>query len=155
MTTATVVRRRTSTTGQHPAAAAVTPAPPIENARQALSAARLMRSEYLIALVEGLVTVEDVIEAAMADSGKPLRRISLRQLLLSQPGWGERRTNRLLSVLADRLGAAERPKDMTVAWLIDPRSGGRRYLAWLDVQQAKNSVPWAGFPFAPRKGDDR
>lgn len=158
MTTATVARRRPTLAAASPGNTQSAPAPvapPIESARAALSQARLMRAEYLIALAEGLITVQDVIDAALNDDGRPLRRISLRQLLLSQPGWGERRTTRLLSVLAGRMGSTDRPKDMTIAWLLDPRCGGRRYLAWLDVQQAKNSAPWPGFPFAPRKGDDR
>lgn len=152
-TTAVVARRPgTATRAQRNSAELGTP-PSIEVAREALSAARRTRAEYLIALTEGLIDISDLLAFAVTEDGAPLRRISLRQLLLSQPGWGERRTARVLSALSDRLGTAERPKDMTIAWLIDPRSGGRRYLAWLDVRQAKSSAPWPGFPFATRKGD--
>lgn len=126
------------------------PQPPqssIETARTALVDARRLRAEYLVAVATGLVTVHDVVRASATETGKPLRRISLRQLHLSSEGWGERRTARLMSALAERIGGSETPHDKTIAWLIDPRSGGRRYLAWIDVQRSKNSAPWAGFPF--------
>lgn len=127
------------------------PAPSIDKARAALNTARRQRAEYLVAITDGLVTVLDVIEAAAADSGRALRRISLRQLLLSQPGWGERRTNRILSALAARMGANDDPKDMTIAWLIDPRSGGRRFLAWLDVLGVISGEPRKAFPYTGPK----
>lgn len=149
------VRRRVPPPGTalppRPAATIITP--PIENARDALSAARRLRSEHLVALAEGTVTISDVVDTAITEDGAPLRRISLRQLHLSQAGWGERRTARLLSAIADRLGSTDHPRDMTVAWLIDPRSGGRRYLIWLDAQQAKDNKPWTGFPLAAHTGD--
>lgn len=122
--------------------------PSVVSARAALSDARRQRAEYLIALSEGLLEPRDVVDAAALDAGRPLRKITLRQLHLSQEGWGERRTQRLLSAVAARIGLSEEHvKGKTVAWLIDPRSGGRRYLAWLDAQQEKDGAPWAGFPF--------
>lgn len=142
----------TSTPGTKVSTAKTVP-PSIDKARQALARARLLRGEYLVALASDLITAHDVVQAAMTDEGKPLRRISLRQLHLSSPGWGERRTKRLLSALSERLGASEKTQDMTIAWLIDPRSGGRRYLAWLDAQQPKAHAPWPGFPYMALKGD--
>lgn len=125
-------------------------APSADTARAALSEARRMRSEYLVAVTTGLLTVRDVVDAAALDSGRPLRRILLRQLHLSQEGWGDARTSRLLSGLGARIDLRDgEVGDWTIAWLLDPRAGGRRYLAWLDVQQEKTVEPWTGFPFAP------
>lgn len=127
--------------------------PSTATARAALSEARRQRAEHLVALANGILTPHDVVDAATADSGRALRRISLRQLHLSCEGWGERRTSRLLSDLAARIGLPARDVEReTIAWLLDPRAGGRRYLAWLDVQQAKTKGPWAGFPFSPGEG---
>lgn len=143
-----VARRVSKTTAPKPRT--VVSAPSLDKAHSALSAARLMRAEYLVALTEGVITMQDIIEASLNEIGKPLRRISLRQLLLSQPGWGQRRASRFLRAVAERLEVACDPREMTIAWLTDPRAGGRRYLAWLDVTQPKNGSPWAGFPFTPR-----
>lgn len=144
----TLARRRPPT----PVLRSEPEAPSLERARTALSQARLVRAEYLVALAEGLIDVSDVLEFAATEAGKPLRRISLRQLLLSQPGWGDRRTKHALSLLTDRLGAPINMKEMTIAWLLDPRAGGRRYMAWLDVRQPKDEAPWPGFPFTAGEG---
>lgn len=117
-------------------------------ARAHLDEARLQRSRHLIAITEGDLTALDVVGAACAEEGKPLRRISLRQLLLAQPRVGEQRARRHLSVVAAILGTNEDLGTKSIAWLIDPRSGGRRLLAWLDAQQPRHEL-WPGFPFAP------
>lgn len=125
--------------------------PPITDAREALATARRRRAEQLVALAEGRVTPLEVVHAAATEAGRPLRRISLKQLHLTQHGWGERRTSRLLVGLAARLGLhPDQVADKQISWLIDPRAGGRRYLAWLDVQHPKASGPWTGFPYAPQ-----
>ena len=128
------------------------PTPSIENAREHLATARRVRAEYLVSVSEGLITPLDVIEQAATREGRALRKVSLRQLMLSVPGWGPSRVNRLLSVLGARISSTEHVGDKTIAWLIDPRSGGRRFLSYLDVNQTKVS-PWPGFPFTnPQDG---
>ncbi|KQP63014.1 hypothetical protein [Nocardioides sp. Leaf285] len=118
-------------------------------ARASLQAARLQRSEYLISLAEGLLTPLDLITAACEPSGRPLRRITLRQLVLAQPRVGKTRADAYLAALAERLSISENLASRNVAWLIDPRSGGRRIQAWLDVAHPRE-IPWPGFPLAPR-----
>jgi hypothetical protein len=110
-----------------------------------------VRAEYLVALAEGLLTINDVIDAASTAEGIPLRRISLRQLLTTQPGWGERRAAKVLSVVCSNMDVSDVKGDLTIGWLIDPRAGYRRWLSWLDAHQAKIEGPWAGFP--RNKGD--
>lgn len=123
--------------------------PDMHDARVVLAAARRQRAEYLVSLAEGLLTPLDLVEAATSDSGRALRKIGLRQMHLNCQGWGRRRTDRLLAGLASRLDLDPAGvQEKQVAWLIDPRSGGRRFLAWLDVQHEKTEGPWSGFPMS-------
>lgn len=141
-------------TGQGPTGPSIPGRQSITTARAALSQARRYRAEHLVAVAEGLLSPLDVITQAGTENGRPLRRITLRQLLLSQPGWGQRRTDRFLSALAARLGVTSPVEEPTIAWLIDPRAGGRRMLVWLDVTQKKNTV-WRGAPLAAHREDSK
>lgn len=122
---------------------------PLALARQALVSADAQRAEHLLAVAEGTLNVEDVIEAACSESGRPLRRIGLRQLYLSQPGWGTARVNALLGALAKRTAHEGHLRELDIAWLIDPRQYGRRYLTLIDLRSSRRSAPWSGFPFTP------
>lgn len=106
------------------------------------------RSEWLVSLgVEGLVSIPDLIRQATTEEGRPLRRITLRQLLLTQEGWGRARVDRVLSHTLSLLGH-EPTRRLTVAWLIDARAGRRRVHALADAL-TERAVPWIGFPYAP------
>lgn len=106
------------------------------------------RSEWLISLgVEGLTTIPDLLRQATTEEGRPLRRITLRQLLLTQEGWGRARADRVLAHTTSLLGY-EPTSRLTVAWLIDARAGRRRVQALADAL-TERVVPWIGFPFAP------
>lgn len=116
-------------------------------ASAALSQARRARAEHLLAYAQGLISASDLISAACTREGRSLRRITLKQFLLARPGVGATRTKEHLSRFAERLGIdADGLGAKPLAWLIDPRSGGRRILAWLDVSHERRS-PVAGFPF--------
>lgn len=127
------------------------PTPSLHEARVALATARRYRAEWLISVAEGLLTPLDVITRAATEEGKPLRKISLRQLLLAQPGHGDKRASDALEALAARceLPAGTDLNDLTIAWLLDPRAAGKRVLSWLDVHHPKTQ-PWPGFPYAPK-----
>lgn len=120
-----------------------------EVARAARKSAAMMRSEYLASVNSGLLSVFDVVEAVESAEAKPLLKVSLRQLLLAQEGWGVKRTDDALSMVATFTGAA--PEKMTIGWLTDPRARGGRLIAFTDAlsrRRAPVSAPWPGFPFA-------
>ena len=124
-------------------------------ARASLSEARLQRSEYLISITEGYINPIDLIESAATVNGRPLRRITLRQLLLAQPRVGETRCRAYLSAVAETLETPEDLGEKTVAWLLDPRCGGRRFLAWVAAAQDPKPPVAPGWPLAmlPGQGD--
>lgn len=107
-----------------------------------------MRSEWLASIHVGVISVPDLIQAATEESGAPLRRISLRQLLLTQPGWSEAKVRAALDRITHLLDLKESTRRLTVAWLVDARTGGKRLRAWADVMQER-VLPWTGFPYAP------
>jgi hypothetical protein len=102
--------------------------------------------EWLDSLSTGLNSISDLITAATSEDDRALRRLSLRQVLLHQKGWGRARTERVLSDLLSSLGL-EPTRRLTVAWLIDARAGGRRVRALADAYPGVQ--PWIGFPYAP------
>ncbi|WP_159604633.1 hypothetical protein [Agromyces humi] len=125
------------------------PSTPLAVANDARARANELRAEALINLAEGVFTQQDLFEFAATASGKPLLRIPLRQVLLSTPGVGEARAGKVLERLRDLLNVRTQPRDMTIAWLLDSRAGGRRFLAWLDTVSPIRTEPWPGFPWAP------
>lgn len=130
------------------------PAPSLAGARAALTSARRYRAERLLAVAGGELSALAVIAQAATAQGAPLRRISLRQLLLAVPHCGQQSTTRVLHDMAGVLTVdAAGLGGCTVGWLVDPRSGGRRMLAWLDAhQRPRPEPPWPGFPYAPVRG---
>lgn len=112
--------------------------------------AERMRSEWILSLSAGYITAADLIRAACTDEHKPLLRLSLRRVLINQPGWGDVRTKRALNQLRAVLGlTASDSRRLTVSWLLDSRAGGRRVEAWADCLDDKSNPPWPGFPHAP------
>lgn len=116
-------------------------------ANTAKRAAEYTRSDWLVSLSTGFTSIPDLIRRATTEEGRPLRRITLRQLLETQDGWGRARATRVLSRTTSLLGH-EPTSRLTVAWLIDARAGGRRVHALADAL-AERDVPWIGFPYAP------
>lgn len=126
-----------------------------EQARDARQHASLVRAEALLQVAGAKRTIWQVLEVAATQAGKPLLRLSLRQLLLAEPGIGVRTQEGRLKTLLDLLQVPmeqvsqhQAAAPLTVQWLIDPRVGGRRMLAFIDVMGARADRPtWRGFPF--------
>lgn len=115
-------------------------------ANSAKPAAARTRADFLLSLQTGLISISELIDAATSEDDRALRRLTLRQVLLHQEGWGRARTERVLSELTSSLGLAP-TRRLTVAWLIDARAGGRRVRALADA--LSGAQPWIGFPYAP------
>jgi hypothetical protein len=125
--------------------------PPLSTANSARHAAARHRGAALVAVAGGESTVRDVILAACTEDGKPLTRVTLRQLLMAQPGWGPDRAAKALEHTLTTLGNPEvNQRKLTIAWLLDKRAGGRRFMAFCDALYPRASAPWPGFPFAAR-----
>lgn len=119
-------------------------------ARSALMEARRTRAHGLVEVKLGRWTPERLLDEAATRPNHPLRRVKLSALLGAQAGWGTARVQRTLDRVRQVCGEPERPfTDMNVSWLLDRRSGGRRYLAWLDAATPK-TMPWSGWPFTPQ-----
>lgn len=124
--------------------------PPVNDVRALNSARReasLYRAEWLMSLTAGIVTIPDLMSEAANPEARALLKLSLRQVLLSQPGWGRRKAERILTHIESVTGARMERRKITVGWLLDPRAGGRRYAAWLDAFEPK-TTPHPGFPYA-------
>lgn len=121
---------------------------PVEQAREALDDARHLRARNLLRVTNGEQRALDVILSAREAGGVALRQIKLRQLLLAQPGVGRQRADAFLSAVASTLETSADLGSKNISWLIDPRSGGRRFLCWLDAS-TRQTAPWPGFPCAP------
>lgn len=116
-------------------------------ANAAKSEAARTRQVHIESQQLGVSSISDLLKAATTEGGRPLRRLTLRQLLMNQDGWGRARTAHALSLLTSLLGP-EPTSRLTVAWLIDARAGGRRVRALADVL-TERTQPEIGFPYAP------
>jgi len=105
------------------------------------------RQVHIESLQVGVLSISDLLEAAAQEGNHALRRLTLRQLLMNQEGWGRARTARALTHLTSLLGS-EPTSRLTVAWLLDARAGGRRLRALADVL-SERTQPEIGFPYAP------
>lgn len=121
----------------------------LESLRAGRSVNISLRSEWLYLLSIGAVQVDDLLRAVEEPKNKALRALTLRQVWMSAPGVNRGRAEGILNHILGVTGEIVERRKMTVGWLLDPNSGGRRYQAWLDAQQSKKSPPWIGFPFTP------
>lgn len=130
-------------------------APP-PDALAARRRAALIRAHALVSVGAGKISVWDVLRQATTPAGRPLLRLSLRQLLLAQPGVGVKTVRSYLRTMERLVGCptvTESQGNLTVQWLLDPRVHGRRMLALLDVTGSRTGTPpWRGFPLAPPPG---
>lgn len=108
-----------------------------------------LRAEWLHLLSNEIVKVDDLLRAVEEPRYKALRAITLRQLWLNTPKVNRGRAEGILNHILGVTGETVERRKMTIGWLLDPNSGGRRYQAWLDAQQSKKAPPWIGFPFTP------
>ncbi|MGP5523481.1 hypothetical protein ACTXM3_09305 [Glutamicibacter arilaitensis] len=111
--------------------------------------ARRFQAEWLHLVFEGEVQPMEVIQEACAEDGGALRKVKLFSLLTSQPRWGEKKALQVLELMIAVLKVKVEPKEVTIGWLVDSRSGGRRVNAFVDALQPKEPI-WPGFPFAPK-----
>ncbi|MBC9927337.1 hypothetical protein [Leucobacter sp. cx-169] len=114
-----------------------------------LTAARAVanrtRGDWLISLSEGLASVADLIAYAAGPDGAPLRAITIRRLMATQHGWGERRRKQLVRELALVCPTSMSASRLSVGWLIDSRACGRRLVAFSNLIKP-HGPPWPGFP---------
>lgn len=122
----------------------------IAGMRSASARAGVMRGDWLMNVNSGLATPAELIEHAVTEAGRPLRRIGLRQVIAAQPRVSLIAADAdLRRVLVELGGGSFDVRSMTVGWLVDPRSRGRRFAAWMRVTSAPaDCPPWSAFPWA-------
>ena len=123
---------------------------------QARAAAQRARAEWLFALEVRVLGVDELVAAAGADPGSPLRRIKLFQLLASLPGSTPSRACGVLAAFRRIAGVprAMPDRELTVGWLVDGRSNPRRMTALVDALNGPDRRPPSErFPWSPI--DDR
>ena len=122
----------------------------IERVVTAKRLAEAERTSWLLSEENGNVYPADIIYAACEPGGQPLLRLTVFKLLTHQPGWGEARALRTIHRMCRLLGTpTDRPKRLSIAWLVDSRTGGHRLQAFADAM-TDPGLPWPGFPYAPR-----
>lgn len=127
------------------------PDTPLSHANTAREAAIRVRAAATLSVARGEMTVWDVLQDA--ETSRPHGKITLKQLLLAQEGWGPSRALAALTRTARTVGWDRDTKAVSrlnIDWLLDPRAGGRRILAFADaLMPAKDEPPWPGFPYTP------
>lgn len=130
------------------------PALPPDHVRDsARHAADMTRGNWLLLVSEGMATPTQVIAEAAKPHGAALLKLRLRQLVQAQPDWGEGRSSALVSKVAKIAGSKKPASEATIGWLLDRRTGGRRFAAWLDSIDEKSGTPCTGFPFRLEVGE--
>ncbi|WP_375000186.1 hypothetical protein [Aeromicrobium sp. CTD01-1L150] len=128
------------------------PQVPLERANAARQSAQRYRAEWLVAIASEVIDVHDLIVHASAEEGAPLRKLRLRQVLMAKPAWGPVVADQMLARLGEIVETGRAP--LTVGWLIDSRTAGRRLLAWLDVNHPRGA-PTPNFPYMPLREEVR
>lgn len=109
------------------------------------------RGRALLRVANGDASVDDILREATTADQHPYLRLRLRQLMLTVPHASPKTVNRVLTITSELFD--DYPvRSMTVAWLLDRRSHGRRYQVWADAQRDREA-PWPGFPFGGGDGD--
>lgn len=128
--------------------------PTLDVANAARSRANRDRAKALLAVAGGTVEVSEIVSRAVDEPY--LRRIGLRQLLMSQDGWGEARAEALIRRVAAVCRVDIRTRsdmlNIRIAWLLDERTGGKRLAALSDAlcdSRQRCLPPWGGFPHHP------
>jgi hypothetical protein len=106
-------------------------------------------------ITTGEKTFYDLIEAACAadGSGRPLHRLKIHPVLAAQPNCTAQKARAILRKIVALLDMPTGTdiETLTIAWLIDSRSQGRRIAAYLDVTiplQVPDGFPWSPVPAA-------
>lgn len=125
-------------------------APTMDRVNAARAAADAIRGETLAALEAGRTTTAEIIQSACLPDGAPLRRITLVRLFTGS-GLHSRRFVREALRRAHTFLGEKTPGNvdrLTVMWLVDGRTDGRRIRAVSDALDRKDTAPWPGFPYA-------
>lgn len=125
----------------------IPPAVPLAVANISRSQANILRAEWLLGIASDYLTVLDLLTQATSAAGRPLRRISLFQLLTAQAGCGPATVTATLERLRANLRCTTENPAMTVGWLLDNRTGGRRLRALTAALLASEQQPWLNWPF--------
>jgi len=110
--------------------------------------AQQLRANWLHGVAAGDITPVQLLKFAALDEGRWLRPISLTQLLMARPGKGRGSAESLLNQLRTEL-RYDGDARLTIGWLLDARTRGSRYAAWLRVTEVGRRLPWPNWPFAP------
>jgi hypothetical protein len=131
------------------------PAIDSDTTAQYRSQANETRRDFVAAVSIGVLTVDDVIDSAIRDH-PALLRLNLHRLLMAQRKVGPtascRILTRMLSALEARPGTRDGWSSLSVGWLCDQRTGGRRYIAFKDAvarEVPRHSLIPVGFPYTP------
>ena len=129
----------------------IPPLPTTGELAAARTHAKEVRAEWVLQIHREEATVQDAVAFATTRDGRPLLALGLTRLLAAQKGWPRSQADRAITHIHDTLNIPlptlrERSR-LTVKWLIDGRTGGRRLLALADFQ-TNTSKPYTGFPFA-------
>jgi hypothetical protein len=121
--------------------------PSIEVLHEARRNANRTRTNALLLVADGLLNPIQVIEQASTPAGRPLRKITLYQLLVNQPGWGRSRAKEIIEKVSSISEEAVSTKDLTILWLLNYRTHGRRIQSLINCLPIKvGTTPWPGFP---------
>lgn len=121
-------------------------------ANEAKRTANAERAAALTEIALDMSKPTDIIQRACHPEHRALLRITLVRLLSAEKGTSRDAARRHVTHLHDLIGVtAPDRKDidkLTISWLVDSRSGGRRMLAFADSIDPKNQAPWPGFPYS-------
>lgn len=98
---------------------------------EAAAAAAVERSRALIYLQEGGIDLETLLAMANDNDPAALRKIKLSQVLDALPGITSAKRDRVLRRLGERFKISGRASNLTIDWLINRRSDGRRIEAFV------------------------
>ncbi len=128
--------------------------PPLPSAGELAAArthAKEVRAEWVLRIHREQATVQEAVAFATTREGRPLLALGLTRLLAAQKSWSRAQADRAIVHVHDTLNIPLPPvrdrSRLTVKWLIDGRTGGRRLLAVADFQTSAGK-PYTGFPFA-------
>lgn len=130
--------------------------PELSVANAARKTAAEVRAHAIAEISSDMSNISRILQRACLPEGRPLLRLPLVRLLSAQTGVSRRsaqcrvaRMHELLGLAVPRTAVIDR---LTVGWLIDSRSGGRRVLALADAHDKKDEEPWPGFPYTMPPG---
>lgn len=123
--------------------------------REAIAA----RGQLLQDVAEGRLSAWEAIMVATIDDRPALRKIRIDQIVMTQPGIGEFRARKVVDQILTILGIPAGTfsvRDVTIGFVLDTRSGGRRILAVIDaflsygiIRTDSELSVWPGFPYSP------